>query len=160
MPWCDARVSGEQGTSAQCTLLIGFLLIEDSDQRTAVSLVFGLAFGPEIGCDPRMRFWSFALCLSAVSLQAQQRVEVSRDLWISSYSKEVEGNNGGSHKLKLKGIQEFFLIDFDPAPFRGKKDPKRGQPSSRCACGSGTIWMARPLLSATAGTIRGLAGRT
>ena len=59
--------------------------------------------------------------LAALSLQAQQRVEVSRDLWISAYSKEMEGNNGGSHKLKLKGIQEFFLIDFDPAPLRGKK---------------------------------------
>ena len=59
--------------------------------------------------------------LASLSLHAQQRVEVSRDLWISAYSKEVEGNNGGSHRLKLKGIQEFFLIDFDPVPLRGKK---------------------------------------
>lgn len=50
-----------------------------------------------------------------------QRVEVSRDLWISSVPQEQAGNNGGSPKLKLKGIQEFFLIDFDPAPFRGRK---------------------------------------
>ncbi|EDY17452.1 hypothetical protein CfE428DRAFT_4969 [Chthoniobacter flavus Ellin428] len=49
------------------------------------------------------------------------RVEVSRDLWISSYEKEREGNNGASPKLKLKGIQEFFLIDFDPVPLRGKR---------------------------------------
>ena len=62
-----------------------------------------------------------ALSLAAVSLHAQDRVEVTRDLWISAYSKEVEGNNGGSPKLKLKGIQEFFLIDFDPAPLRGKR---------------------------------------
>lgn len=63
-----------------------------------------------------------ALFLLAVfTLHAQQRVEVSRDLWISAYSKEVEGNNGGSHRLKLKGIQEFFLIDFDPTALRGKK---------------------------------------
>ena len=59
--------------------------------------------------------------LTAFTLHAQQRVEVSRDLWISAYSKEVEGNNGGSHRLKLKGIQEFFLIDFDPVALRGKK---------------------------------------
>lgn len=64
---------------------------------------------------------AFLFLLAALSLHAQQRVEVSRDLWISAYSKEVEGNNGGSHRLKLKGIQEFFLIDFDPAPLRGKK---------------------------------------
>jgi hypothetical protein len=63
----------------------------------------------------------FLFLISGIALQAQQRVEVSRDLWISAYSKEVEGNNGGSHRLKLKGIQEFFLIDFDPAPLRGKR---------------------------------------
>ncbi len=55
-----------------------------------------------------------------VVLTAQQRVEVTRDLWISSHRNESEGNNGGSPKLKLKGIQEFFLIDFDPVPLKGK----------------------------------------
>lgn len=59
-------------------------------------------------------------CLAATAL-AQQRVEVSRDLWISSYEKEREGNNGASPKLKLKGIQEFFLIDFASEPLRGKR---------------------------------------
>jgi hypothetical protein len=49
------------------------------------------------------------------------RVEVSRDAWISAFPSEREGNNGGSPKLKLKGVQEFFLIDFDPAPLRGKR---------------------------------------
>jgi hypothetical protein len=49
------------------------------------------------------------------------RVEVSRDAWISAYPSEREGNNGGAPKLKLKGIQEFFLIDFDPAALRGKR---------------------------------------
>lgn len=58
-------------------------------------------------------------CIGAAP--APQRVEVSRDLWISSYVKEREGNNGASPKLKLKGIQEFFLIDFDAAPLRGKR---------------------------------------
>jgi hypothetical protein len=68
-----------------------------------------------------MKCLLFFVLVAAVKLHAQQRVEVSRDLWISAYSKEVEGNNGGSHRLKLKGIQEFFLIDFDPAPLRAKK---------------------------------------
>ena len=49
------------------------------------------------------------------------RVETSRDAWISSFPTEQEGNNGGSPKLKLKGTQEFFLIDFDPTKFRGKR---------------------------------------
>lgn len=52
---------------------------------------------------------------------AGQRVEVSRDVWISSFATEREGNNGAAPRLKLKGIQEFFLIDFDPAPWRGKR---------------------------------------
>lgn len=56
-------------------------------------------------------------CVAAEPL----RVEATRDLWISSYATEREGNNGASPKLKLKGIQEFFLIDFDPAPLRGKR---------------------------------------
>jgi hypothetical protein len=57
----------------------------------------------------------------ALAEPSPQRVEASRDLWISSYEKEREGNNGASSKLKLKGIQEFFLTDFDPAPLRGKR---------------------------------------
>ncbi|MFN5806209.1 MAG: hypothetical protein ACK467_11375, partial [Opitutia bacterium] len=60
---------------------------------------------------------SFALAESA----EKRRVEVSRDLWISSFPSEQEGNNGASPKLKLKGTQEFFLIDFDPAPLKGRK---------------------------------------
>jgi hypothetical protein len=50
-----------------------------------------------------------------------RRVEVSRDTWISSFHSEQEGNNGGASKLKLEGTQEFFLIDFDPAKFKGRR---------------------------------------
>lgn len=64
--------------------------------------------------------------VSLHSLTAQEatliRVETSRDAWISAaVEAEREGNNGGSPKLKLKGIQEFFLIDFDPSPFQGRR---------------------------------------
>jgi hypothetical protein len=68
-----------------------------------------------------MKLVILSLSVAVLTLHAQQRVEVTRDAWISAYSKEVEGNNGGSPRLKLKGIQEFFLIDFDPVPLRGKK---------------------------------------
>ena len=69
---------------------------------------------------------SIAAWLLALSTQAAEptRVEVSRDTWLSSYVKEVEGNNGGSGKLKLKGHQEFFLIDFDPTKLQGKRVTK------------------------------------
>lgn len=52
------------------------------------------------------------------------RVEISRDTWISSYPTEVEGNNGASPKLKLKGIQEFALVDIDSASLKGKRVTK------------------------------------
>ena len=69
----------------------------------------GLAFAMLLAC-----------CLTAGAAEPI-RVEVSRDAWISAYPPEREGNNGGSPRLKLKGVQEFFLIDFDPAPLRGKR---------------------------------------
>ena len=50
-----------------------------------------------------------------------ERVEVSRDLWISAVESEADRNNGLSPRLKLKSIQEFFLIDFDPTPYAGRK---------------------------------------
>ena len=61
------------------------------------------------------------LLVAALPAAEPLRVEVSRDAWISSFRTEQEGNNGGSPKLKLKGTQEFFLIDFDAAKFRGKR---------------------------------------
>ena len=65
------------------------------------------------------------VCLATAAPHANAgdsvRLEVSRDAWISAYPKEREGNNGGAPKLKLKGVQEFFLIDFDPAPLRGRR---------------------------------------
>jgi hypothetical protein len=72
--------------------------------------------------NPGMTFGLLS-ALMAASLPAAEalRVETSRDLWISSYPSEQEGNNGGSPKLKLKGTQEFFLIDFDATKFRGKR---------------------------------------
>ncbi len=61
-----------------------------------------------------------AVTVTAASPEAH-RVEVTRDAWLSSFAKERDGNNGASPRLKLKGIQEFFLIDFDPAPWRGRR---------------------------------------
>ncbi|MEY4133366.1 MAG: hypothetical protein RL592_1424 [Verrucomicrobiota bacterium] len=60
------------------------------------------------------------LCAALPAAEAL-RVETSRDLWLSSYRTEQEGNNGGAPKLKLKGTQEFFLIDFDPAKLKGRR---------------------------------------
>ncbi|MFM9001122.1 MAG: hypothetical protein ACKORB_05805, partial [Opitutia bacterium] len=64
---------------------------------------------------------ALGLCLHATAAPAPMRVEVSRDLWISSFRSEREGNNGAAPRLKLKGTQEFFLIDFDPAPLKGRR---------------------------------------
>lgn len=48
------------------------------------------------------------------------RVPATRDLWVSSCPGETQGNNGGADKLKTKAYQEFFLLDIDPAPLKGR----------------------------------------
>jgi hypothetical protein len=48
------------------------------------------------------------------------RIKVSRDTWLSTVGSESKGNCGGSSKMKLKGIQEFAVIDADLAGLKGK----------------------------------------
>ena len=48
------------------------------------------------------------------------KVPVSRDLWVSAMGEEAIGSNGGASQLKLKGQQEYSIIDIDPAPLKGK----------------------------------------
>jgi len=49
------------------------------------------------------------------------RFPAIRDLYVSSASGEEEGNNGASPRLKVKGYQEFSLLDFDVASLRGRR---------------------------------------
>lgn len=49
------------------------------------------------------------------------RIPVTRDLWISSAQGEEEGNNGAAPRLKVKGYQEFSILDFDVTSLRGKR---------------------------------------
>ncbi|MBQ7815058.1 MAG: hypothetical protein IJ387_11275, partial [Thermoguttaceae bacterium] len=49
------------------------------------------------------------------------RFQAVRDLYVSSASGEEEGNNGASPRLKVKGYQEFSLLDFDVASLRGRR---------------------------------------
>ncbi|MEI8243285.1 MAG: hypothetical protein WCI17_08470 [bacterium] len=48
------------------------------------------------------------------------RVMISRDNWISAVGSEARGNCGGFGKMKLKGIQEFAVVDADLSGLRGK----------------------------------------
>lgn len=48
------------------------------------------------------------------------RLDITRDTWFSEVGKEADGNTGGSDRLKVKSIQEMSLVDFDPAPLRGR----------------------------------------
>jgi len=45
---------------------------------------------------------------------------VTRDTWISSVGEEKIGSNGGARRLKVKGQQEYILLDIDPSRLRGK----------------------------------------
>jgi hypothetical protein len=49
------------------------------------------------------------------------RCPVIGDTGISSVGEERYGSNGGSAKLKLKGPQEYVLMDFDDTSLRGKR---------------------------------------
>lgn len=53
-----------------------------------------------------------------------RKIPVSRDLWISSVQGEDEGNNGAAPRLKLKGYQEFSLLDFDLSELKGRSIEK------------------------------------
>lgn len=58
---------------------------------------------------------------AAARLRGQEvRLPVTRDTWFSNVGREADGNTGGSDKLKLKSIQEMSLVDFSPAPLRGR----------------------------------------
>ncbi|NUQ61793.1 MAG: hypothetical protein HUU20_04850 [Pirellulales bacterium] len=48
------------------------------------------------------------------------RLPVTRDTWFSEVGREADCNLGGAGQLKLKSIQEMSLVDFDPAPLRGR----------------------------------------
>jgi hypothetical protein len=48
-------------------------------------------------------------------------IPVSADTWISSVGKEANTNGGKAGKIKLKGYQEFGLLDFDVSALKGKK---------------------------------------
>ncbi len=48
-------------------------------------------------------------------------VPVTRDTWVSAEGAERDGNNGASTRLKLKGIQEFSLVDGDFSALKGRR---------------------------------------
>src|SRR6185312_3880777 len=44
-----------------------------------------------------------------------------KDTWLSSCAKETDANMGKAPKIKLKGYQEYGLLDFDVSALKGKK---------------------------------------
>jgi hypothetical protein len=56
----------------------------------------------------------------AARAQESLRLDVTRDTWVSEVGREADGNNGAAPRLKLKSIQEMTLLDFDPAPLKGR----------------------------------------
>ena len=63
---------------------------------------------------------ALALASSAAAAGAEIRLPVTRDTWVSAVGAERTGNNGASPRIKLKGIQEFTLLDADCGALRGK----------------------------------------
>lgn len=75
------------------------------------------------------RFLYIILCIvfgaatapfAAASFPARiQKIHIVMDTWVSAVHNEQYGNNGAEKRLKLKGQQEFALVDFDPLALRG-----------------------------------------
>ena len=71
-----------------------------------------------------IRLFSYVLSFGFITVASAAeplKLPVTRDVWISAYPGEQEGNNGGAPRLKFKGIQEFSLLDFDSDALRGKR---------------------------------------
>jgi hypothetical protein len=70
---------------------------------------------------------AFTVALGLVSFAARGAesshvtVRVTRDTWVSAVGPEQQGNNGASSRLKLKGIQEFTLVDGDFSAIKGRR---------------------------------------
>ena len=60
------------------------------------------------------------LCGSAVTADDALRLPITRDTWFSCVGNEANCNTGGAAKLKFKSFQEMSLLDFDPAPLKGR----------------------------------------
>ncbi|MCL2348513.1 MAG: DUF4091 domain-containing protein [Planctomycetaceae bacterium] len=83
---------------------------------------------------PKNRIFVFPFAVVLMLLQAASpqktvsaetvRLPSVRDTWVSSVDGEESGNNGAASRLKLKGYQEFSLIDFDLSPVKGRKIEK------------------------------------
>ena len=61
---------------------------------------------------------------SLAALAAENRhvtLPVTRDTWVSAVGAERDGNNGASPRLKLKGIQEFSLLDADFSTVKARR---------------------------------------
>lgn len=69
--------------------------------------------------------WTLVLLIlvtSAYQLRAGETVQcqATRDVWLSTYKEEKEYNMGASPKIKLKGYDEFAILDFDVSKLKGK----------------------------------------
>jgi hypothetical protein len=68
------------------------------------------------------KFFLFIILASATYTYAETvKLNVTRDVWLSAYPGEENFNMGVSPKLKLKGIQEMAILDFDLSQLKGKK---------------------------------------
>src|ERR1044071_4675469 len=50
---------------------------------------------------------------------SETQLPITADNSICAFSSETKSNLGASPRIKLKGIQNFILLNFDPAPLKG-----------------------------------------
>jgi len=80
----------------------------------------------KIGISSFRRVVCFALmCAATVSdvraAPESVRIPVTKDVWVSSYGKEVVHSMGRTKRLKLKGREECALMGFDASGLKGRR---------------------------------------
>ena len=67
----------------------------------------------------QMPLFEMAALKAAEPVSKILRIPIIRDTWVSAVNDEKCGNNGSDQRLKLKGQQEFTLVDFDAETLKG-----------------------------------------
>lgn len=114
-----ASAPTDENLRASGYLLRGWLSVQKIAEvkRTVLDGLARDAVAPEAGADTKGR-------ATQPKVQAPTgepiRVPIVRDTWFSNVGQEADCNLGGATQLKLKSVQEMSLVDFDPAPLRGR----------------------------------------
>lgn len=104
----------------------------------------------------QFKLLAFVFVLACAGQAAETiKVPCTADVWISSTGKERDCNMGAAKRIKLKGYQEYGLLNFDVAALKGKKvtkaflhiAPAEGRKNAPEARGTDLRWFSLSTIS-------------